>query len=63
MSSLPATAVGFYRYVVGVDTRAATHSYAVVGAPQRGVNRSSDLPDHARWSGTRKGLDRSPDRR
>ena len=32
MSSLPVTVADLYRYVVGVDTHAATHSYAVVTA-------------------------------
>jgi hypothetical protein len=31
-----------YRYVVGVDTHAATHSYAIVGAP------NGALIDHLR---------------
>lgn len=33
MSSLPATVAETYRYIVGVDTHAATHSYAIVCAP------------------------------
>jgi transposase len=42
MSSLPATVADIYRYVVGVDTHAATHSYAIVGAP------NGALIDHLR---------------
>lgn len=40
MSSLPATVADLYKYVVGVDTHAATHSYAIVAA-------SGALLDHA----------------
>jgi hypothetical protein len=32
LSSLPSIVADFYRYVVGVDTHAATHSYAIVSA-------------------------------
>src|SRR5699024_10070225 len=33
MNSLPATVGDVYRYVVGVHTHAATHSYTIVQAP------------------------------
>lgn len=32
MSSLPSIVADFHRYLVGVDTHAATHSYAIVNA-------------------------------
>lgn len=32
LPSLPSIVADFYRYVVGVDTHAATHSYAIVSA-------------------------------
>ena len=33
MSSVTTTVADFYRFVVGVDTHAATHNYAIVAAP------------------------------
>ena len=44
MSSLPATAGDFYRYIVGVDTHAATHSYAIVMAPTGAVIDQATFP-------------------
>ena len=37
MSSLPAIVADLYCYVVGVDTHAATHSYAIVAAASGAV--------------------------
>lgn len=50
------TVADFYRYVVGVDTHAATHSYAIIAAPNRGSGRPDLLPDHAR-AGLRRARD------
>lgn len=55
MSSLPATVADIYRYVVGVDTHAATHSYAIVGAP------NGALIDQATFPTTPAGLRRARD--
>lgn len=55
MSSLPATVAEFYRYVVGVDTHAATHSFAVVAAP------NGALIDQATFPTTAAGLRRARD--
>lgn len=44
MSSLPATVADIYRYVVGVDTHAATHSYAIVAAPSGALFDQSTFP-------------------
>lgn len=55
MSSLPATVADFYRYVVGVDTHAATHSYAIVEAP------NGALIDQATFPTTPAGLRRASD--
>lgn len=54
MPSLPATVAETYRYVVGVDTHAATHSYAI-------VNRSGALLDQASFPTTPAGLRRARD--
>lgn len=55
MSSLPATVADLYKYVVGVDTHAATHSYAIVAAP------SGALLDQATFPTTPAGLRRARD--
>lgn len=55
MSSLPVTVADLYRYVVGVDTHAATHSYAIVAAP------SGALVDQAIFPATPAGLRRARD--
>jgi transposase len=64
MSILPATVADFYRYVVGVDTHAATHSYAIVGAPNGALIDQDSFPTtpaglrRARdWIGRRTGGD------
>ncbi|MFC5379162.1 IS110 family transposase, partial [Brachybacterium sacelli] len=44
MNSLPATVGDFYRYVVGVDTHAATHSYAIIKAPNGGLIDQNVFP-------------------
>lgn len=54
MPSLPATVAETYRYVVGVDTHAATHSYAI-------VNGSGALLDQATFPTTPAGLRRARD--
>lgn len=54
MSSLPATVADLYKYVVGVDTHAATHSYAIVAA-------SGALLDQATFPTTPAGLRRARD--
>ena len=64
MSSVTTTVADFYRHVVGVDTHAATHSYAIVAAPHgapidqatfptttAGLRRAGD------WIGRRTGSD------
>lgn len=33
-----------YKYVVGVDTHAATHSYAIVAAPGSGLLDQATIP-------------------
>lgn len=55
MSSLPAVVADLYRYVVGVDTHAATHSYAIVRAP------NGALIDQATFPTTAAGLRRARD--
>ena len=55
MSSLPATVAETYRYIVGVDTHAATHSYAIVCAP------NGALIDQASFPTTPAGLRRARD--
>ena len=55
MSSVPATVADIYQYVVGVDTHAATHSYAIVGAP------NGALIDQATFPTTPAGLKRARD--
>lgn len=55
MSSLPAIVADLYRYVVGVDTHAATHSYAIVRAP------NGALIDQATFPTTPAGLRRARD--
>lgn len=52
MCSLPATVADFYRYVVGVDTHAATHSYAIVA-------RTGALIDEASFPTNPAGLRRA----
>lgn len=44
MSSPPATVADLYRYVVGVDTHAGTHSYAIVTAPTGAVVDQATFP-------------------
>ena len=44
MNSLPATVGDFYQYVVGVDTHAATHSYAIIEAPNGGLIDQNAFP-------------------
>ena len=44
MNSLSATVGDFYRYVVGVDTHAATHSYAIIEAPNGGLIDQNVFP-------------------
>ena len=55
MSSLPATVAETYRHIVGVDTHAATHSYAIVCAP------NGALIDQATFPTTPAGLRRARD--
>lgn len=55
MSSLPATVGDFYRYVVGIDTHAATHSYAIVASP------NGALVDQATFPTSQAGLRRARD--
>ena len=55
MSSPPATVADLYMYVVGVDTYAATHSYAIIAAPNGG------LLDQATFPTTPAGLRRARD--
>ena len=62
MSSLPAIVADLYRYVVGVDTHAATHSYAIVGAPNGALVDQATFPTTG-WHSPCPGLDRPPDRR
>ncbi|MCT1922740.1 IS110 family transposase [Brevibacterium luteolum] len=50
MSSLPAIVADLYRFVVGVGTHAATHSYGIVGAP------NGALMDQATFPATPAGL-------
>lgn len=64
MSSLPFTVSDVYRYVVGVDTHAATHSYAIVAAPNGALIDQATFPTagpglrRARdWIGRRTGGD------
>lgn len=54
MPSLPATVADTYRYVVGVDTHAATHSYAI-------VTSSGALLDQGSFPTTPAGLRRARD--
>lgn len=63
MSSLPVTVADLYRYIVGVDTHAATHSYAVVRAPSGAVVDQATFPTTPAGLAPRSGLDRPPDRR
>lgn len=44
MSSLTTSAADFYQYVVGVDTHAATHSYAIVSAPNGAAVDEASFP-------------------
>mgnify|MGYP003382312230 FL=1 len=44
MSRLPATVADIYRYVVGVHTHAATHSYAIVAALSGALLDQSSFP-------------------
>ena len=44
MSSLHATVADFYRYVVGVDTHAATHSFAIVAGPNGALVGQATFP-------------------
>lgn len=54
MISLPATVAETYRYVIGVDTHAATHTYAI-------VESSGALLDQATFPTTPAGLRRARD--
>lgn len=54
MSSLPATVAECYQYVVGVDTHAATHTYAIVAA-------GGALIDQATFPTSGPGLRRATD--
>ena len=49
MNSLPATVGDFYQYVVGVDTHAATHSYAIIEAPNGGLIDQNAFPTSPAW--------------
>ncbi len=53
MNSLPVVVADAYRYVVGVDTHAATHSYAIVAAA------TGALVDQATFPTSPTGLDRA----
>ncbi|MBE1608090.1 IS110 family transposase [Actinopolymorpha pittospori] len=53
MSSVTTTVADFYRYVVGVDTHAASHSYAIVAGP------NGALIDQATFPTTTAGLRRA----
>ena len=55
MSSVTTTVADFYWFVVGVDTHAATHSYAIVAAP------NGALIDQATFPTTPAGLRRARD--
>ena len=55
LSSVTTTVADFYRFVVGVDTHAATHSYAIVAAP------NGALIDQATFPTTPAGLRRARD--
>ena len=64
MSTLPAIVADIYRFVVGVDTHAATHSYAIVTAPNGALVDQATFPTNpaglrrARdWIGRRTGGD------
>jgi hypothetical protein len=64
MSSVATTVADIYRYVVGVDTHAATHSYAVVAAPNGALVDQATFPTSAaglrrasEWIGRRTGGD------
>lgn len=63
MPSLPATVVHLFQYVVGVDTHAATHSYAIVAASGALLDQASfpTTPAALRraraWIGRRTGDD------
>lgn len=66
MSSVPVTVAEVYRYVVGVDTHAATHSYAVVAASTGALVDEATFPTSAAgiarargWIDRRSGGDRS----
>lgn len=50
MSSLPATVAETYRYIVGVDTHAATHSYAIVCAPNGALIDQASFGGFKRWA-------------
>lgn len=47
MSSVQATVADCYQYVVGVDTHAATHSYAVISAPAGALIDQTTFPTSA----------------
>ena len=49
-----------YRCVVGVDTHAATHHYAVIDTRTGGVVDDAKFPTHAKAPGAGRGLDRPP---
>jgi transposase len=55
LCSVTATVADFYRFAVGVDTHAATHSYAIVAAP------NGALIDQATFPTTPAGLRRARD--
>jgi hypothetical protein len=55
LSSVTTTVADLYRYVVGVDTHAATHSFAIVAAS------NGALVDQATFPSTAAGLRRARD--
>jgi transposase len=64
LSSVATTVADFYRYVIGVDTHAATHSYAIVAAANGALIDQETFPTTAvglrrarDWIGRRSGGD------
>jgi len=64
VSSVTTTVADIYRYVVGVDTHAATHSYAIVAAPNGALIDQATFPTNTaglrrarEWIGRRTGGD------
>lgn len=52
-----------YQFIVGVDTHAATHTYAIVESPSGKLRGAGKLSDYEPWFGTRSSLDWAPHRR